>query len=149
MGNEATILRILNQHRIEYIHNSNTYKENPFVIRNKFCLSVFVHMHFSTFGSINRLWMEYIRIYRPILCKEIQNTNLLIDVQRYQSDLQLLTAMNPNLQTVLLIHDLRFVIYSCKHITKNNWFFNKSELPLKKWNSWNTNSTSSKTKTEE
>lgn len=41
-------------------------------------------------------------------------TNLSINVRRYQSDLQLLTAMSPNPQTVPPIHDRRFVTYSCK-----------------------------------
>lgn len=49
-----------------------------------------------------------------IFSKNYTMTNLLISVQRCRIVLQLLTAMNPNLRMVLLIHDQRFVTYSCK-----------------------------------
>lgn len=66
---------------------------------------------FSTF-LIDNLWMKI--EYVEQMFETHKHTYLSINVQRYQNDLQLLTAMNPNLQTVPPIHDLRFVIYSCK-----------------------------------
>lgn len=53
------------------------------------------------------------------------DTNLSINVRRYQSGLQLLTVMSPSPQMALPNHDLRFVTCSCKFKVMN---VNKLEI---------------------